>query len=484
MPEIKSAIIYTDVVGYSKLTGENQELALELLAEHDKILYQYTKHYDGKIIKKTGDGICALFNKSDQAIRCSIDIQKDLNKRNKLNTKEREVQIRIGIHYDTLIKKKDDVYGDGIIIAKSIEAVAPHGGIAISQSVNDLIKNINDIYSREYIQIDVNNNKIHLYEIYPNLLNWYINEKNQNSNIVDSKVTYKDAHFHIHKSDYSTALKYACLSLQNAKDIEKNEIYSFICHTLISLGEFSFAHKELKSLKGRLADDVEIEIEGHLYKMEAMLSFNNQEWSKSESLFKKSLDIMLSVNKKYVNEIIYNISNIYLLNDNLSSIGKYIKLLTKEDEYRMLVNIVEKISQKNKDDSEMKEYIDKIENIHLKSIANWYIASYYQKNNDSKNASIYINESQELLVNASEKISDWFQRENFLKNIYIHNEIMNFHDKIKVDFSDLDIDIEPDKGIDEKLENKVSVYKYCPQCGKSNENNYSFCIHCGNNLQI
>ena len=58
MPKIKSAIIYTDVVGYSKLTGENQELALELLAEHDKILYQYTKYYDGKIIKKTGDGIC------------------------------------------------------------------------------------------------------------------------------------------------------------------------------------------------------------------------------------------------------------------------------------------------------------------------------------------------------------------------------------------------------------------------------------------
>ena len=44
-----STIIYTDVVGYSRLTGENQELALELLSEHDKILYQTTKHYSGRI---------------------------------------------------------------------------------------------------------------------------------------------------------------------------------------------------------------------------------------------------------------------------------------------------------------------------------------------------------------------------------------------------------------------------------------------------
>ena len=96
----------------------------------------------------------------------------------------------------------------------------------------------------------------------------------------------------------------------------------------------------------------------------------------------------------------------------------------------------------------------------------------------------HTNESQDLLVNASEKISDWFQRENFLKKIHIHNEIMNFHDKIKIDFSDIDIGIEADKTIDEKLENKVNVYKYCPECGESNENNYSFCIHCGNSLQI
>ena len=137
----------------------------------------------------------------------SIDIQKDLNKRNKLNTKERQVEIRIGIHYDSYIKKQDDVYGDGILISKLIESYAPHGGIAISESVNNLVKDINDIYSREYIKIEVNNIEIQLYEIYSNLLDWYKNVKNQNAYFVNSKSNYKKAHAAIHNADYSTALK-------------------------------------------------------------------------------------------------------------------------------------------------------------------------------------------------------------------------------------------------------------------------------------
>ena len=143
-----STIIYTDVVGYSRLTGEDQELALELLSEHDKILHKYTKHYNGNIIKETGDGICAMFDNPVNAIKCSIDIQKDLNKRNQLNSKNRQVQIRIGIHYGTYVIKDSEVYGDTINISKLIEASAPHGGIAISKEVNDLVWNVNDIYTK------------------------------------------------------------------------------------------------------------------------------------------------------------------------------------------------------------------------------------------------------------------------------------------------------------------------------------------------
>ena len=58
----KATIMYTDVVGYSKLTGDNQQIALIILEEHNKILEDKTKIYSGKIVKLTGDGLCALFD--------------------------------------------------------------------------------------------------------------------------------------------------------------------------------------------------------------------------------------------------------------------------------------------------------------------------------------------------------------------------------------------------------------------------------------
>ena len=81
----KATIMYTDVVGYSKLTGDNQQIALVILEEHNKILEDKTKIYSGKIVKLTGDGLCALFDNPIDGVKCSIEIQKALNKRNKLN---------------------------------------------------------------------------------------------------------------------------------------------------------------------------------------------------------------------------------------------------------------------------------------------------------------------------------------------------------------------------------------------------------------
>ena len=75
MPHEIATIVYTDIVGYSKLTGDNQEVALEILEEHNKILDQCTSYYSGEVVKKTGDGICALFQKPTDAIKCAIDIQ-------------------------------------------------------------------------------------------------------------------------------------------------------------------------------------------------------------------------------------------------------------------------------------------------------------------------------------------------------------------------------------------------------------------------
>ena len=83
-----------------------------------------------------------------------------------------------------------------------------------------------------------------------------------------------------------------------------------------------------------------------------------------------------------------------------------------------------------------------------------------------------------MLVSSADNISDWFQREKFLKNIYIHKEIENFSDSNILIFEDMDISNEDNPSGD-----ILNIYKFCPSCGNENQNSYKFCINCGNDLQ-
>ena len=70
-----ATVMVTDIVGYSKLTGDNQELALELLSEHDKIILESIKTFDGNVLVNRGDGFVVMFLSSSKAILCSMDVQ-------------------------------------------------------------------------------------------------------------------------------------------------------------------------------------------------------------------------------------------------------------------------------------------------------------------------------------------------------------------------------------------------------------------------
>ena len=74
--------MFTDIVGYSKLTGDDQNLALELLKEHDKIIEPIIKRYSGNIVKRIGDAIVAIFEDSEDIIQSSVEIQQSLKNRN------------------------------------------------------------------------------------------------------------------------------------------------------------------------------------------------------------------------------------------------------------------------------------------------------------------------------------------------------------------------------------------------------------------
>ena len=486
-----ASIMYTDVVGYSKLTGDNQEIALIILDEHNKILDHFTKHYSGQIVKLTGDGLCALFDSPISAIKCAIDIQKALNKRNKLNVKERQIQIRIGIHYGTYMHKDNDVFGDGINLAKRIEPIAPHGGIAISSKINDMIWDVNDIYIREHMLLDFDEEKIQIYEVYLDLIDWFDNKKNKDTQDVDTSKVYKNAHALFHKGNYSSAIKFATLSLKDKGTHKKIETLSFICHTFFSLGEFDYGENILLQIEtyfNNNSSNILDEDMAHFYKMKGNLQFNLNDFESSLNHFKQSLDMMAISNKEYVNEIIYNICIILTIQNKEDLINNYINLKsdTKND-YAILIKGISLFINKGKNAKGINDFIKMISNMkssHLSTFAYRLVAIIYfslKKYNKSQKS---ISTAQDLLSKSSENISDISQRDKFIDNILIHKDIMSFSDKISDYFLNLTIDEIKDDEVQIIEEKSENFYSFCTNCGNENKNNYKFCIKCGNNLSV
>ncbi len=136
-----TAIMFTDMVGYSALAERNEELALELLEEHRRLLRSIFPKHRGSEIKTIGDGFLTEFSSAFAAVQCGIEIQEMIAKRNSVNPSQGNFQVRIGIHAGDVVHRDDDVIGDGVNIAARIEPLAEAGGICISQQVFDQVAN-------------------------------------------------------------------------------------------------------------------------------------------------------------------------------------------------------------------------------------------------------------------------------------------------------------------------------------------------------
>ncbi|MFN2439013.1 MAG: adenylate/guanylate cyclase domain-containing protein, partial [Chitinophagaceae bacterium] len=136
-----SAIMFTDIVGYSALTQKNEALALELLDEHRRIIRPFFTKHDGREIKTAGDSFFAEFNSAVEATNCAIEIQGTLHERNKSVPQEQQIQIRIGLHIGDVVYTDKDVHGDGVNIAARMEPLAQPGGICVSEDVARQIRN-------------------------------------------------------------------------------------------------------------------------------------------------------------------------------------------------------------------------------------------------------------------------------------------------------------------------------------------------------
>lgn len=137
-----AAIIFTDLVGFSKLANTNEEKALELIEINRHHQKPIIKKY-GSFVKEIGDGMLAKFRSAFDAVACAIEIQNS-------TPPALANKIRIGIHLGDITEENGDVFGDGVNLASRLESIATPGSIYISDSVYNAIKSL-DTITTEFI---------------------------------------------------------------------------------------------------------------------------------------------------------------------------------------------------------------------------------------------------------------------------------------------------------------------------------------------
>jgi adenylate cyclase len=133
-----AAILAADVVGYSRLMGQDETGTLAALkAARTGLIDPKITEHSGRVFKSMGDGLLAEFPSVVNAVSCAVEIQRGMQARNNDLPEERTIQLRIGINLGDIIVEDGDVFGDGVNVAARIESIAPPGGVAVSGTVRD-----------------------------------------------------------------------------------------------------------------------------------------------------------------------------------------------------------------------------------------------------------------------------------------------------------------------------------------------------------
>jgi len=136
-----AAILAADVVGYSRLMGVDEEGTLAALkAIRRELADPKIKEHRGRIVKTTGDGLLLEFASVVDAVRCAVEVQREMAERNADVLPDRRIELRMGINLGDIIKNGRDIYGDGVNIAARLEALAEPGGICVSRVVRDQVR--------------------------------------------------------------------------------------------------------------------------------------------------------------------------------------------------------------------------------------------------------------------------------------------------------------------------------------------------------
>ncbi len=135
-----AAILAADVVGYSRLMEADEEATARTLNDYREIVDGLVADHHGRVFGSAGDSVVAEFPSPVEAVRCAVDIQRELEARNVDLPEDRRMRLRIGVNLGDVIVEGDNLLGDGVNIAARLEALAEPGGISLARSVFDQVK--------------------------------------------------------------------------------------------------------------------------------------------------------------------------------------------------------------------------------------------------------------------------------------------------------------------------------------------------------
>jgi adenylate cyclase len=139
------AILSADVKGYSILMADDEIFTIKTLKEYREIMATCIGQHSGRVVDNSGDNTLAEFSSAVDAVDCAAEIQKRLKKENDRLVEDKKLEFRIGVNIGDVVQDGDRIYGSGVNVAARIEGLADAGGVCISRSAYDHIRDKLDL---------------------------------------------------------------------------------------------------------------------------------------------------------------------------------------------------------------------------------------------------------------------------------------------------------------------------------------------------
>ena len=134
-----TAVFVTDVVGYSRLMGDDHDGTVKTLSDYRAVFSSHIQQHKGRVVNAPGDSILAEFVSVVDAVTAAVEIQRELAGRNEGLPEQRRMHFRIGVNLGDVLIKEGELFGDGVNIAARLESLADPGGVCISRTVYDQV---------------------------------------------------------------------------------------------------------------------------------------------------------------------------------------------------------------------------------------------------------------------------------------------------------------------------------------------------------